>query len=60
MSEYVAYTPLEGAWGFTRSTTRDEAIEKMVAAIRLRRVLRYPVGNPVSTVIYEPDSDHQH
>jgi hypothetical protein len=52
MTDYVAYTPIEGEWHFTRSETRAAAIQKLLDAITWRRVLVVPVvGNLISTVI---------
>lgn len=55
--EFMAYTPLEGAWPFTRAATREEALHNLLTAISLRKVLCFPVNNPISTVLWEPTHD---
>lgn len=47
---YVAYTPREGVWMFTRSDTPERAMDRLEEAIVWRRVLCHPIDNPISAV----------
>ena len=51
-SGWVASTPIEGVWTFTLSDTPERALSKMDDAIVWRRVLCYPINNPISAVRY--------
>lgn len=48
---WVAYTPYEGRWSFTLSSTPDCAKEKLLAASEEGLVLSIPVNNPISAVL---------
>ena len=51
-SGWVASTPIEGVWTFTLSDTPEHALSKMDDAIIWRRILCYPIDNPISAVRY--------
>lgn len=48
---WVAYTPFEGRWSFTLSTTPEQAQERLLIAISEARVLSIPVNNPIFAVV---------
>lgn len=54
--KYIAYTPKEGQWPFTLSDSPEEAQTKLRAAILMRRVLSYPIANPISVVAVEREA----
>lgn len=47
---WIASTPIEGTWHFTLSETAYEAMNKLSEAIIQRRVLCYPIDNPITAV----------
>jgi len=49
---WVAQTVVEGVWRFTLADTPDQAMENLLGAIYSRRVLCYPIDNPISAVRY--------
>jgi len=47
---WVAFTPREGPWLFTASSSPEVAISKFVEAIRDRAVLSIPIDNPITAI----------
>lgn len=56
-TEWVAYTAMEGRWAFTRSASPLAAIQKLEHAIFTRRVLRWPVNNPITAIFAGAEAD---